>query len=164
MRFIGLVHNDGVQEAVNVGFLMVAWGFILDSLQKIIVWLIVMFSVIICDLITGCRRSLMMNEEVRFSSALRRTMGKTVTYFSFVIMVVMISQAVGDNCHIDKWAILFVCFIEGSSIISNILRPKGYDINMVQILSILTKRIFNIESEETKKIITKIKKEDNENK
>lgn len=164
MRFIGLVHNDGVQEAVNVGFLMVAWGFILDSLQKIIVWLIVMFSVIICDLIAGCRRSLMMNEEVRFSSALRRTMGKTVTYFSFVIMVVMISQAVGDNCHIDKWAILFVCFIEGSSIISNILRPKGYDINMVQILSILTKKIFNIESEETKKIITKIKKEDNENK
>lgn len=164
MRFIGLVHNDGVQEAVNVGFLMVAWGFILDSLQKIIVWLIVMFSVIICDLITGCRRSLMMNEEVRFSSALRRTMGKTVTYFSFVIMVVMINQAVGDNCHIDKWAILFVCFIEGSSIISNILRPKGYDINMVQILSILTKRIFNIDSEDTKKIITKIKKEDNENK
>lgn len=164
MRFIGLVHNDSVQEAVNVGFLMVAWGFILDSLQKIIVWLIVMFSVIICDLIAGCRRSLMMNEEVRFSSALRRTMGKTVTYFSFVIMVVMISQAVGDNCHIDKWAILFVCFIEGSSIISNILRPKGYDINMIQILSILTKRIFNIESEETKKIITKIKKEDNENK
>lgn len=164
MRFIGLVHNDSVQEAVNVGFLMVAWGFILDSLQKIIVWLIVMFSVIICDLIAGCRRSLMMNEEVRLSSALRRTMGKTVTYFSFVIMVVMISQAVGDNCHIDKWAILFVCFIEGSSIISNILRPKGYDINMVQVLSILTKRIFNIESEETKKIITKIKKEDNENK
>lgn len=164
MRFIGLVHNDGVQEAVNVGFLMVAWGFILDSLQKIIVWLIVMFSVIICDLIAGCRRSLMMNEEVRFSSALRRTMGKTVTYFSFVVMVVMISQAVGDNCHIDKWAILFVCFLEGSSIISNILRPKGYDINMVQILSILTKRIFNVESEETKKIITKIKKEDNENK
>lgn len=164
MRFIGLVHNDGVQEAVNVGFLMVAWGFILDSLQKIIVWLIVMFSVIICDLIAGCRRSLIMNEEVRFSSALRRTMGKTVTYFSFVIMVGMISQAVGDNCHIDKWAILFVCFIEGSSIISNILRPKGYDINMVQILSILTKRIFNIDSEDTKKIITKIKKEDNENK
>lgn len=164
MRFIGLVHNDGVQEAVNVGFLMVAWGFILDSLQKIIVWLIVMFSVIICDLIAGCRRSLMMNEEVRFSSALRRTMGKTVTYFSFVVMVVMISQAVGDNCHIDKWAILFVCFLEGSSIISNILRPKGYDINMVQILSILTKRIFNIESDETKKMITKIKKEDNENK
>lgn len=164
MRFIGLVHNDGVQEAVNVGFLMVAWGFILDSLQKIIVWLIVMFSVIICDLIAGCRRSLIMNEEVRFSSALRRTMGKTVTYFSFVIMVVMINQAVGDNCHIDKWAILFVCFIEGSSIISNILRPKGYDINMVQILSILTKRIFNIDSEDTKKIITKIKKEDNENK
>lgn len=164
MRFIGLVHNDSVQEAVNVGFLMVAWGFILDSLQKIIVWLIVMFSVIICDLIAGCRRSLMMNEEVRFSSALRRTMGKTVTYFSFVVMVVMISQAVGDNCHIDKWAILFVCFLEGSSIISNILRPKGYDINMVQILSILTKKIFNIESEETKKIITKIKKEDNENK
>lgn len=164
MRFIGLVHNDGVQEAVNVGFLMVAWGFILDSLQKIIVWLIVMFSVIICDLIAGCRRSLIMNEEVRFSSALRRTMGKTVTYFSFVIMVVMINQAVGDNCHIDKWAILFVCFIEGSSIISNILRPKGYDINMVQILSILTKRIFNIDSEDTKKIITKIKKEGNENK
>lgn len=164
MRFIGLVHNDGVQEAVNVGFLMVAWGFILDSLQKIIVWLIVMFSVIICDLIAGCRRSLIMNEKVRFSSALRRTMGKTVTYFSFVIMVVMINQAVGDNCHIDKWAILFVCFIEGSSIISNILRPKGYDINMVQILSILTKRIFNIDSEDTKKIITKIKKEDNENK
>ena len=39
-----------------------------------------------------------------------------------------------DMCNqygIDKWACLLVCFIEGCSIIGNILKPKGIDFNLL---------------------------------
>lgn len=97
-----------------------------------------------------------MKEEVRFSTAWRRTMGKMVTYFSFVIMVVMINQATEQAYQIDKWAVLFVCGIEGCSIMSNILKPKGYNINVIGLLSVLAKKLFKIESEDTESVITKI--------
>lgn len=155
-----VMNKAKVHEAVGAGFMAIAGGFVIDSLKKIIIWLIVMFSVIICDLIAGCRKSILMKEEVRFSTAWRRTMGKMVTYFSFVIMVVMINQATQQDYQIDKWAVLFVCGIEGCSIMSNILKPKGYNINVIGLLSVLAKKLFKIESEDTKSVITKIDKDE----
>lgn len=139
----------------------VMWVFMVESLAEMMPWLVVMFSVIICDLITGCRRSFIMGEEVRFSRAFRATMGKMVTYFSFVLMVVFIEKAAGGEYSIDKWSILFICFIEFCSIISNILKPKGYDINVIGLLSVLGKKAFNIDKEDTKDVITKDDKKEN---
>lgn len=140
------------------GFAAIAGSFVVDSLQKMIPWLIVMFAVVICDLITGCRKSMLFGEKVRFSRAWRATMGKMVTYFSFVIMVVLINKASGEKYNIDTWSVLLICFIEGSSIISNILRPKGYDINVAIMFGILLKKIFNIEKEDSKELIKQNKK------
>ena len=165
MKLTGIIlQSEIVEKTMQATLILAAWNFIADSLKQIIVWLIVMFTVIICDLVAGCRKSLLMNEKVRFSKAWRRTMGKAVTYFSFVVMVVVINQATNGDYNIDKWAILFICGIEGSSIISNILRPKGYDFNMIQIISILAKKIFKVEGDETKKIITKINKDNEDGK
>jgi phage-related holin len=134
--------------------------FVSECIADIMPWLAVTFSVIICDLITGCRKSMIMGEKIRFSRAFRATMGKMVTYFSFVVMMVFIEHASKDTNNIDKWAILFVCFIEICSIISNILKPKGYDINVVAAIGLLAKRIFGVDREETKGIITKDKEEE----
>lgn len=162
MKLTGIIlQNEIVQKTIQATLILSAGNFIADSLKQIIIWLIVMFTVIICDLITGCRRSIAMGEKIRFSTAWRRTMGKTVTYFSFVVMVVVINQATNGDYKIDKLGVLFICLIEGSSIISNLLRPKGYDFNMIQIISILAKKIFKVEGEDAKKVITKID-EDNE--
>lgn len=63
-------------------------------------------SVILCDLAFGIRKSLIMGGAVRFSKAVRRTMGKMVTYFAFVCMVCMVEVAAGGGYGVDKWACL----------------------------------------------------------
>ena len=148
-----------VTKSIPGGFAVIASSFIMQSLEHMIPWLIVSFSVIICDLAFGVRKSLLMNEEVRFSGAIRRTMGKMVTYFAFVCMVVMINIASGDKWNIDIYSCLFECFIEFCSIISNILKPKGYDFNVLKALGIFCKKVFNVDKEDVSEIITKDKEE-----
>lgn len=148
-----------VTQSIPGGFAVIASSFIIQSLEHMIPWLIVSFSVIICDLAFGVRKSLLMNEEVRFSGAIRRTMGKMVTYFAFVCMVVMINIASGDKWNIDIYSCLFVCFIEFCSIVSNILKPKGYDFNVLKALGIFCKKVFNVDKEDVSEIITKDKEE-----
>lgn len=111
--------------------------FLRESIGHIIPWLIVTFCVIICDLVVGLRKSIMMGEEVRFSSACRRTLGKCVSYFMFVIMVAVIDVAAHGGELIDKWSCLLVCFIEGCSIINNILKPKGMSLDIKRLIEIL---------------------------
>lgn len=151
-----------VTQSIPGGFAVIASSFIMQSLEHMIPWLIVSFSVIICDLAFGIRKSLLMNEEVRFSGAIRRTMGKMVTYFAFVCMVVMVNIASGDKWNIDIYSCLFVCFIEFCSIVSNILKPKGYDFNVLKTLGIFCKKVFNVDKEDVSEIITKDKEEINE--
>lgn len=100
-----------------------------------------------------------MKEEVRFSSAIRRTMGKMVTYFAFVCMVVMINIASGSKWNIDVYSCLLVCLIEFCSIISNILTPKGYSFNMLKALGLFGKKMLDVDKEEMSEIITKDKEE-----
>ena len=50
-------------------------------------------------------------------------------------MVCMICVASGQKYQIDVWACLLVCFIEGCSIIGNILKPKGINFNLLGALN-----------------------------
>lgn len=129
--------------------------FLRDSIGHIIPWLIVAFTVILCDLVVGLRKSLLMGEEVRFSSACRRTLGKCVSYFMFVIMVAAIDVAANGGGTIDKWACLSVCFIEFTSIMSNILKPKGYDINLAKLIAVVFGKRFDVAKKDIEEIIEK---------
>lgn len=151
------MQNNIITQSIPGGFSVIASSFIMQSLEHMIPWLIVTFSVIVCDLAFGIRKSLSMGEEVRFSSAIRRTMGKTVVYFSFVCMVVMINIASGSKWDIDVYSCLLVCFIEFCSIISNILKPKGYNFNLLKALGLFGKKVLDVEKEDMSEIITKDK-------
>lgn len=151
-----------ITQSIPGGFSVIASSFIAQSLEHMIPWLIVSFSVIVCDLAFGVRKSLLMNEEVRFSGAIRRTMGKMVTYFAFVCMVVMINIASGDKWNIDIYSCLLICFIEFCSIISNILKPKGYDFDILKALGLFGKKVFNVDKEDISDIITKDKDKSDE--
>lgn len=148
-----------ITQSIPGGFSVIASGFIMESLEHMIPWLIVSFSVVVCDLAFGIRKSLLMKEEVRFSGAIRRTMGKMVTYFAFVCMVVMINIASGSKWNIDVYSCLLVCFIEFCSIISNILAPKGYSLNMLKALGLFGKKMLDADKEEMSEIVTKDKEE-----
>lgn len=153
-----------ITQSIPGGFSVTASGFIMESLEHMIPWLIVSFSVVVCDLAFGIRKSLLMKEDVRFSTAIRRTMGKMVTYFAFVCMVVMINIASGNKWNIDVYSCLLVCFIEFCSIISNILIPKGYNFNMIKALGLFGKKVLDVDKEDISEIITKDKEKENNGK
>ena len=119
------------------GYSLVFATFLAESIGHIIPWMIVSFCVILCDLVVGLRKSIMMGEEVRFSSACRRTLGKCVSYFMFVVMVAVIDVAAHGGETIDKYACLLICFIEGCSIINNILKPKGMSLDIKKLIEII---------------------------
>ena len=144
-----LVLNNTVQGS----FAGIASAFIGQTLSHMIPWLMVTGAVIVCDLVFGIRKSLRMGEDVRFSSAMRRTLGKMVTYFAFVVMVAMIDVAADAELRIDKWACLLVCFIEGVSIIGNLLRPKGYNVDFIKAVALLFSKKFGMEGMD--EVITK---------
>ena len=143
-----------ITRAIPGGFSALATAFVMESLEHMLPWLMVTLVVILCDLVCGLRKSMMMGERVRFSSAVRRTMGKMVTYFAFVVMVCMITVAAGSRWQIDIYACLLVCLIEGVSIIGNILKPKGYDIDLRKALNLFGRKALKVE-EDISECITK---------
>lgn len=146
-------------QSVPGGFAAIASAFVVETLEHMIPWLIASCAVIVCDLAFGVRCSILMGEKVRFSRAVRATMGKMVTYFAFVVMVCMINVAAGNAYPIDRWSCLLICFIEGCSIIGNILKPKGYSFNLIKAIGVFGKKAFDVDKEDVGEIITKEKEE-----
>ena len=144
-----------VTQTINGTFGATMSMFFAESIAHMLPWLAVSFAVIVCDLVVGIRKSLLMDEEVRFSSAIRRTMGKMLTYFSFCVMVAMIDVAAHGGGTIDKYACLLVCFVEGTSIVSNILKPKGFDINVIKMLSLGIAKVAKVDKKDIEEIIEK---------
>ena len=142
-------------SATEGGYGVVLAGFLQESIGHIIPWIIVTFCVILCDLVVGIRKSFIMGEEVRFSSACRRTIGKMVSYFTFVIAVAVVDVAAQEHGTIDKWACLLVCFIEFWSIVGNILKPKGYDINLAKLIAVIFGKRFDVAKKDIEEIIEK---------
>lgn len=146
-------------SATEGGYSVMLAAFLDESIGHILPWMIVSFFVILCDLVVGIRKSLLMGEEVRFSSACRRSLGKTVSYFTFVIMMSVIDVAAHGNGEIDKWACLLVCFIEFTSIISNILKPKGINLNLIELVAFAISKKLDVKKDEIKDIIKGDKQE-----
>lgn len=142
-------------SATEGGYSILFATFLQESIGHIIPWMIVAFCVIICDLVVGLRKCMLMGEEVRFSSACRRTIGKMISYFTFVIMVAVIDVAAHGGGVIDKWACLAICLIEFSSIVSNILKPRGYNINLVKLIAVVFSKKFEVARESIEEVIEK---------
>ena len=137
--------KEAIVHTTTGGFAAIATAFVSESLQNMIPWLIVSCAVILCDLLFGVRKSMLMGEKVRFSRAIRATMGKMITVASH------------SEYPIDVYSCLLVCFIEGCSIVGNILKPKGININVIGALGVFGKKVFKVDKEDVKEIIEKEK-------
>lgn len=129
-------------------FTPVAMMFLQDTVKTMMPWIIVMLSVVTCDLIAGIRKSLKLGVHVSWSMAFRETMGKMVVYVAFVMMVAFIDAATEHEFAIAKWGSLFICAIEGGSIISNLLKPYGVELSVRGIVSVFARRTFGEGAEE----------------
>lgn len=112
-------------------FTPVAMAFLSDTIVLMIPWLMVMFAIIICDLVSGIRKSVKLKVPVSVTTAFRATMGKTVTYFAFVMMVAMIDVASGGSYGIAKICCLLVSALEVGSVFSNLLKPYGINLSPI---------------------------------
>jgi phage-related holin len=142
-----------IHQGIASGFGALAGAFVAESIQHLLPWLMVSFAVIICDLVVGIRKSLIMGEEVRFSRAVRATLGKCVSYFAFVVMVCMIDVAAKSGQQLEKWMCLLICAVEGASILANILKPKGIDLNIGKVLALFVSKKTGIDKEEIEDLI-----------
>ena len=133
--------TKNVYYQVSGGFGAVASAFVYESLESIIPWLLAMFFVILCDLFAGVWCCLKTNIKLRFSKGCRDTIAKSLTYFAAVVASCMIEKASGTSIPIAKSVLLFVCFIELCSVISNILRPKGYKLDLGKALVAVLKKL-----------------------
>ena len=102
--------KDSISQSVSGGFASIATAFVMESLSHMIPWLIATAAVITCDLVFGLRKSMMLGEDIRISKAIRRTMGKMVTYYSFVCMVCMVLLHIWLDCVTTYGTLIFLPF------------------------------------------------------
>lgn len=133
-------------------FSTVTIGYLNDALDTMIPWLLAMLGVVVADLVAGLRKSLKLGIHISWSMAFRNTMGKMVTYVAFVMMVAMIETACGHQYRIAMWGCLFICLLEGGSILSNLVKPYGIDVTPTSILEfavrLFSQKVIKVEGED----------------
>lgn len=127
--------------------------FLQDTLKTMIPWIMVMLAVVLCDLIAGIRKSMKLDVHISWSMAFRETMGKMVTYVAFVLMVAMIDAASEHNFNIAMWGCLFICALEGGSIVSNMLKPYGVDITPKSIVKVFSVHVGHLSDDEAETLV-----------
>ena len=143
--------TDTTSIVVQGGAATLAVAFLQDTLDLAFPFLIVAGVVILVDLFFGVQAAHKRGEDVRASKAIRRTIGKSVEYLSWVILGATLAIAF-EWPPLSKWIIGIAISIELMSIISNwlalhgkkvtgleefakgVLRDKtGHDASMIQI-------------------------------
>ena len=137
--------------------------FFNSTIQISFPWLIVMAAVIILDLIVGVKKAIYVGEEVKISSAIRRTLTKTIGYFWLVFTLGFIDTATKFDLSFTTWGCLIVCGIELSSTISNFLKMKGYKFNREKGFDFLVRKTmkrFGVDSLEKGELTELIEKDE----
>ena len=123
--------NNQVSYIVAMGGASAAaLAFFADSITHMIPWLIAAVPLIALDLRFGIKAARCRGERIRFSTAFRRTFGKAVEYFCWIVLASTLSLAF-QHVWIE-WAVLGIVIInEFASIIGNYLETKGITFSLV---------------------------------
>lgn len=116
--------------------IMLPEDYVEYEMKTIHPWIIAIISVVICDLVAGLRKSHLLGIHISPSRAGRETAWKAVVYFSIVIMLSSVENAARHDLPLTLYGCLFVCGLEGLSIVGNILKPKGFYFSFRDLLAI----------------------------
>lgn len=148
-------------EAVgSVSLMTIASNYLVIAMQESIIWLLCMISLVLCDFIIGSIHSVRDGVSYRFSKAVRRTLGKVVTYVTIVLVAVLFEVATNYEYDIDKWVILLVAVVEASSILGHILAMRGYNLNWIKLLKLMVKKKYEVAEDEMRGIVEKKEEEE----
>lgn len=138
-----------------MGFGALLGAFFIESVRHMVIWLIVMFAVVACDLVAKIAYLAKTGGRIRWSRGARETICKMCTYFAAVMTASIICVSLGKEDTIERWVVIFICGIEGLSIVGNLLKMKGYRFDASAALRAVLGKLFKMDREETKEIIRK---------
>lgn len=130
-----MIHNDGMAPSIladtpSTGSVVAGTGlsatlliFFENSLGRMLPYLFISLMVILIDLWFGIQAAKTRNEEIRWSRAIRRTIGKGFEYFCWAVLASSLSVATGYDI-IQTGLMLVVIGIECISIFQNWLTVK----------------------------------------
>lgn len=111
-----------------------------QSVGLMLPWLVVMTAFVFADLAAGIRKSYKLGVKVSWSTALRETGGKWVTYLAIILAVCLLNVVATDSDTLAKWTCLGIMALEGGSVVSNLLRPYGIVVTPKGVLMWLLRR------------------------
>lgn len=124
-------------SAVSSGAMLTYLGTVA---AQALYWFLPCIAIIIADLVSGVSAAKYRGERITFSAALRRTVNKSLCYAAWVIFCVCCNQMYETNwCAMGGMGIVF--FIEGVSFISNVLEPRGMQISLKALLSLVGNKL-----------------------
>lgn len=133
----------------------IASAFVIESLEHMIVWIVVMFAVVFADLITGLMKCYKTKQKIRPSRAFRDTIAKAVSYFAAVVSFCMIDVANGGGGSLEKWCCGFLIVIELISIAGNLLKANGYNFDVNKAIEVILSKKLDCAKEDVEGVITK---------
>ena len=155
-----MTNNKFYAQVAGVGGASLS-AFVADSVVQMWPWLLVMTSLILCDLVTGVCKAWRLGERVTFSRAIRDTTAKACTYYSCVVFVALFQTAANEDIDYSRYAAKVICVIEGVSILRNILKWHGYNVSGKELLAVLFHRLFGGEKTDYTNVLTEKKDEEN---
>ena len=111
-----------------------------QSVAIMLPWLLVMTAFVLADLAAGIRKSFKLGVRVSWSTALRETGGKWITYLAIILAVCLLNVVATEGDSFAKWTCLAIMALEGGSVVSNVLRPYGIIVTPKGVLMWLLKR------------------------
>lgn len=99
-------------------------------------WFIPCLALILADLVSGVHAAHYRGETVKISSALRRTLNKTMCYLVWVIAAVTLTILASSNLYVSVMMGVVV-LIEGASFVSNLLEPHGLRLSIRGLLKVV---------------------------
>lgn len=140
MKTLVALLNNPIFVLLNSLMGATAIAYLQNTATQTFLWFVPCIAVIVADLVAGIRAAKHRGEEVRISTALRRTGNKVLCYFSWIVCCVALNERyVTEKCAWIGMGIVFV--IETFSFFSNLLEPHGIKLSIGGTLKFLGKKL-----------------------
>lgn len=136
IKFCLTIANNPLVVLLSTLMGATAIAYLQATLIEALYWLLPVVMIIGADLITGINAAHFRKEEVRWSTALRRTMNKFFSYGCWIVTCVALNERY--ETELCAWVGMgIVFFIEGISFLTNLLEPHGIKLSIKGLLRVI---------------------------
>ncbi len=151
--------NGIVNTVVEGGATIGVVAFFSEAMKQTLPWLVLAVPIIVLDLLYGIRAAKYRGEKVRWSTAIRRTVDKMVSYVLWCAAAVMIAQLF-EVAWLDKAILGLVYGNELISVLGNYLETKGITLSVGALWNLIFRKAgekvgVEVSKEEIEEVIQK---------